>query len=110
MHDELNRVTSKPAYKEMNFDKLSIAEQSQKWQDYFEKKDNSIMSDVFGGQLMNRLQCLSCKHNTLAFDNFMDLSIEIPRKAVRITGAVSLSDCLDKFVETERMIDCGYKC
>ena len=40
----------------------------------------------------------------------MDLSVEIPRKAVRITGSVSLADCLDKFIETERMMNCGYKC
>jgi len=40
----------------------------------------------------------------------MDLSIEIPRKAVRITGSVTLADCLDKFIETERMMNCGYKC
>jgi ubiquitin C-terminal hydrolase len=40
----------------------------------------------------------------------MDLSIEIPRKAVRIIGNINLSDCLDKFIEKERMIDCGYKC
>ena len=45
-----------------------------------------------------------------AFDNFMDLSVEIPRGAVRFTGNVKLNDCLDKFVETQRMIDCGYKC
>ena len=59
---------------------------------------------------MNRCQCLSCGHQALAFDNFMDLSVEIPRKAVRFTGSVKLSDCLDKFIETEKMIDCGYKC
>lgn len=46
----------------------------------------------------------------MAFDSFMDLSIEIPRKAVRMTGNVSLSDCLDKFIAKEKMIDCGYKC
>jgi hypothetical protein len=28
MHDELNRVNKKPAYKEMNYDKLSVNEQS----------------------------------------------------------------------------------
>jgi len=26
MHDELNRVAKKPAYKEMNYDKLSVNE------------------------------------------------------------------------------------
>lgn len=29
---------------------------------------------------------------------------------MRYTGSIKLSDCLDKFIETERMMDCGYKC
>ena len=40
----------------------------------------------------------------------MDLSVEIPRTAVRITGSVSLQNCLDKFMTPEQMINCGYKC
>lgn len=67
------------------------------------------MSDLFEGQLMSRISCLSCKHQTYAFDNFMDLSVEIPRKATRFTGSVSIQDCMDKFIDTER-IDAGYKC
>ena len=35
----------------------------------------------------------------MAFDNFMDLSVEIPKKAIKFTGNVKLSDCLDKFIE-----------
>jgi hypothetical protein len=35
----------------------------------------------------------------MAFDNFMDLSVEIPRGAIRFTGNVKLGDCLDKFIE-----------
>ena len=55
-------------------------------------------------------RCLSCDFQDLAFDNFMDLSVEIPRRAVRFLGSISISDCLDKFVESERMIDTGFKC
>ena len=59
---------------------------------------------------MNRTKCVSCNYSATAFDNFMDLSIEIPKSAVRIIGSVDLSDCLQKFVEVESMKDCGYKC
>ena len=48
---------------------------------------------------MNRLRCLSCGHEALAFDNFMDLSVEIPRKAVRFVGSTSLDECFEKFIE-----------
>lgn len=68
------------------------------------------MSDLFEGQLMNRTSCMSCGYQGLAFDNFMDLSVEIPKKAIKFTGNVNISDCLDKFIEPEKMIDCGYKC
>jgi ubiquitin C-terminal hydrolase len=68
------------------------------------------MNDIFEGQLLNTTTCLSCGHQAKAFDNFMDLSVEIPRSAARFTGTVKIQDCLDKFIETQRMVDCGYKC
>ena len=36
--------------------------------------------------------------------------MEIPRRAVRFTGSVNISDCLDKFMESEKMIGTGFKC
>ena len=104
MHDELNRVTTKPAYRELDFQNLPIDEQSEEWSRYYKARDNSIMTDLFEGQLINRTTCLSCGFQDCAFDNFMDLSIEIPRKAVRFLGSIKLSECLDKFIEPERML------
>lgn len=46
----------------------------------------------------------------MAFDNFMDLSVEIPKKAIRFTGNINITDCFEKFMDVERMINCGYKC
>jgi len=40
----------------------------------------------------------------------MDLSIEIPRKATRYTGSISLSDCMEKFIDIEKIVDAGFKC
>jgi ubiquitin C-terminal hydrolase len=94
----------------MKVDKFTMPEQSEKWAHYYKQRDDSIMSDCFEGQLMNRTVCLSCGHQALAFDNFMDLSLEIPRKAVKFTGSIKIQDCLDKFIESEKLIDCGYKC
>ena len=59
---------------------------------------------------MNTITCQSCKHSSYAFDNFMDLSLSIPRKAMRITGYIDLSECLKSFISPERMEECGYKC
>ena len=94
MHDELNRVTSKPAYRELDFANQPINQQSEEWARYYKARDDSIMTDLFEGQLVNRTKCLSCGFKDCAFDNFMDLSIEIPRKAVRYLGAIKLAECL----------------
>ena len=36
--------------------------------------------------------------------------MEIPRKAVRFLGTIKLKDCLEKFIEKEKMYDTGFKC
>jgi ubiquitin C-terminal hydrolase len=110
MHEEMNRITKKPAYKEMNFDSLSLGDQSEKWWQYNKARDDSIITDLFTGQLMNTIKCLSCKHESYAFDNFMDLSVSIPRKASRITGYISLDECLSSYIQPEKMEECGYRC
>ena len=40
----------------------------------------------------------------------MDLSVHIPRKAIKMTGIISLKECLDSFITPEKMEACGYKC
>ena len=101
LHEELNRVAKKPPYQELDFDKLSVNIQSDKWWEYNIARDNSIITDLFTGQLVNRLECIKCGHKSYAFDNFMDLSISIPRKGVKITGMVELRECLESFIKPE---------
>lgn len=40
----------------------------------------------------------------------MDLSVSIPRKAVRYTGYIDIDECFKSFVQSEKMAECGYKC
>jgi ubiquitin C-terminal hydrolase len=40
----------------------------------------------------------------------MDLSVEIPRKAVRYLGSINISECLQKFIESESLCNTGFKC
>jgi len=49
MHNELNRVRTKPAYKEIDCDKLPSNEQSAIWAQYFKERDDSIITDIFEG-------------------------------------------------------------
>jgi ubiquitin C-terminal hydrolase len=68
------------------------------------------MTDIFQGQLMNRTQCLSCGYTAFAFDNFMDLSVEIPQKAEKFTSTVKIYECFDKFVAPEQIQNAGLRC
>ena len=106
MHNELNRVKKKPKYKQIDCDKESRTHQSEIWFRYFRERDDSIISDLFEGQLCSRIVCQKCGHESLSFDNFMDLSVQIPSKLF----SVSVEDCLEEFIDPEQMEKCGYRC
>ena len=57
MHEELNRISKKPAYKEIDFENLSWSEQSSGWWNHNKSRDDSIITDIFEGQLMSKIQC-----------------------------------------------------
>lgn len=105
MHNELNRVTKKPVYQEMDFDNEPWDKQSIEWWRYNNLRDDSSLLDLFQGQLMNKTECLKCGYSSIAFDNYMDLSLSFPKKS-----RCSLEDCLTSFISEERMQECGYRC
>lgn len=108
MHNELNRVKKKPKYKQIDCDKLPMDQQSEVWHQYFQERDNSIITDLFEGQLCSKIECMKCGYQSLTFDNFSDLSLSIPNKMSM--GSLGVADCLKNFVASERMEKCGYKC
>ena len=55
MHEELNRVANKPPYKEIDFEKFSWSEQGNEWWKYNKSREDSIISDIFEGQLMSKI-------------------------------------------------------
>lgn len=112
---DLNRVTTKHKYKEMNFEKETKHEQSEKWWEYFKSIEDSYITDLFQGQLMSITECHLCGHQSLAFDNFLDLSLSLPEeKSMSLyarNSSVTLEKCLDEFTAEEKFdADCGYKC
>ena len=40
----------------------------------------------------------------------MDLSVSIPRKAVRYTGYIDVAELMKGYIAPEQMERCGYKC
>ena len=70
---------------------MPVEDQSEKAWKMAQSIDDSILTDLFSGQLINRVVCKNCEYESFAFDNFMDLSIEIPESTF---GSISLNNCM----------------
>ena len=80
LSEDVNRVSHKPKYKELDYDDLPEGEQARRWWEYSVSREDSIVTDLFQGQLMSKITCETCGFATYAFDIFCDLSLPIPRR------------------------------
>lgn len=72
---------------------------------------DSVVDDIFSGQLQSTIECSVCKHQSHCFDPFWDLNVPIPPKAKLISTSTSLLSCLNTFVEADRLDGAEkYKC
>ena len=81
LHDEINKDKSKgnnSFYEPPKKDSESDISASQRFWNLFKKKNNSIITDLFYGQLRNVTRCLTCGHSITTFEIFNVLPIEIP--------------------------------
>ena len=71
------------------------------------KRNDSLVTEIFSGQLRSSVECQVCHHVSLCFDPFLDISLPIPKKAevterskrtgsggVPGTGRCTLDECL----------------
>jgi hypothetical protein len=90
------------------FDDRPVPEQAHRmWQNYLARND-SLITEVFCGQLHSRVVCSRCRRESNCYDPFMDLSLPIPRGGglkggMFGGGECSLEQCLAAFVEEERL-------
>jgi len=96
---ECNRVKGKPQYKELQ-GKGTVEEQAAEARSYARSWQDSLVEDVFGGQLQSTVTCRRCHRQTHCFDPFLDLSVPIPKKGI---GETNLLDCLRAFTEAETL-------
>lgn len=78
LHEDLNRVTEKP-YSELKdsdgrADSVVAAEA---WHQHH-SRNQSIVIDLFYGQLKSKVTCMSCGHDSVRFDPFSLLSLPLP--------------------------------
>ncbi|MEQ2276805.1 hypothetical protein XENORESO_010588, partial [Xenotaenia resolanae] len=104
LHTEINRrpyVKRTGKELEPTYVRFRISEEANAmWKKHLER-DDSIIVDLFSGQLRSSLHCSVCSHYSNTFDVFCDLSLPIPKKSSR--GEVSLQECLDLFSQEEKL-------
>lgn len=103
LHNELNKV--KGTYKEMGDEKGETDEQAgERWWRYHRSHDDSLVYDLFGGQLKTVTLCGACRTRSKTFDPFLDLSLAMPRAGVGASSFGSshtLESLLDLFSAIE---------
>lgn len=70
------------------------------------QQDTTFIQHTFGGRLMSKVNCLRCHHESVRYENIMDLSLEI------FGWVESLEDALTQFtspedLDGENMYRCG---
>uniref|UniRef100_A0A0X3PAE1 Ubiquitin carboxyl-terminal hydrolase n=2 Tax=Schistocephalus solidus TaxID=70667 RepID=A0A0X3PAE1_SCHSO len=99
LHEDVNRVQKRPPSENPDYDKEDKMPDAQKAELYWRRYkaiDNSIIADLFMGQLMSTLECTSCGYKSTTFDPFWDLSLPIPKMA-----PVTIIDCFELFTSKE---------
>eukprot|EP00775_Hariotina_reticulata_P007492 gene7492-7701_t len=98
LQTEGNRVPGKPRYRELSC-KGSEASQAAEAAAYARSWHDSLVDDLFGGQLQSTVTCSSCGQRSHQFDPMLDLSVPLPKSSK--CRPVTLQDCLSAFVEEE---------
>ncbi|KAL7065073.1 hypothetical protein AAHC03_04553 [Spirometra sp. Aus1] len=99
LHEDVNRVQKRPPSENPDYDKEDKMPDAQKADLYWRRYkaiDNSIIADLFMGQLMSTLECTSCGYKSTTFDPFWDLSLPIPKMT-----PVTIIDCFELFTSKE---------
>lgn len=107
LHEELNKVRDKPVYREMNGRfRDGVNHVAQEWWDYSLQRGNSIITEIFQGQLMSVIKCGFCSERAVACDCFLDLTL--PIAAGGIFSKSRLLDCFRTFVAAGKIPE--YRC
>lgn len=83
LHEDLNRIKLKPYVAQRDSNGRPDEEVANEAWEGYKKRNNSIIVDLFQGQLKSRLRCPINGRVSNQFDPFMYLSVPIPVKTTR---------------------------
>ncbi|PIA14636.1 cysteine proteinase [Coemansia reversa NRRL 1564] len=120
LHESLNRVHPRPpperdmsTEEELQFERLPDMQQAALQWDRYTRRNWSLVTSIFQGQIQSRLMCKTCKHTSTTYHTFTELSVPIPTPSnssgtalVRKTHGkrnmpVNIYQCLDAYSEIE---------
>ncbi|XP_047141245.1 ubiquitin carboxyl-terminal hydrolase 32 isoform X2 [Hydra vulgaris] len=82
LHEDLNRVHDKPYVELKDSNGRPDDEVAyEAWQNHI-KRNQSIVVDLFQGQLKSQVRCLHCQHISVRFDPFIFLSLPLPLESL----------------------------
>jgi ubiquitin carboxyl-terminal hydrolase 2/21/ubiquitin carboxyl-terminal hydrolase 8 len=84
LQSECNRVQGKPQYKELS-SHGSVLQQAAEAAAYARSWHDSLVDDLFGGQLQSTITCSACGAQSHCFDPFLDLSVPLPRGKAQVS-------------------------
>ena len=72
---------------------------------------SSLITNIFQGQTFNTVKCCTCNFKHISFDNFLSLSLTLPKSSTRYTHQSGLDKCFNDFTKEEDIPSVeGYKC
>ncbi|KAG5680592.1 hypothetical protein PVAND_010088 [Polypedilum vanderplanki] len=66
-------------------------------------KETTPLNQILGGYLRSTVTCLSCNYESVTFQHFQDLALDISRVG-------TLSEAISGYFSRENLEECGYKC
>ena len=80
LHEDLNRISNKP-YVELLEKQPNENDEiaSKRWWDLHKKREDSIIVDLFNGQLKSETICTVCGKSSITYDPFMFLCLPLPK-------------------------------
>lgn len=106
LHEDLNRITVRPPYVELkDIEGETDHEKGNRWWRNYLERNDSLITELFCGQLKSAVRCLSCGYTSTSFDPFLDVSLPIPQNDDLFSSVSgrgkTLAQCFEKFEQEE---------